>query len=847
MPRFLMSFALWICSCGALADVWVSTQLQLHKLSPDLTGIVLSVPSAPVHHLAVDPRDKAVWSLTSSGLEKRSSAGSLLLQSDLRSLGVEGTALLALDGRDGSIWLGEGGGSAAAQNKSIVHLSDQGAVLARMASPGQLASMQVGPDQQLWLMGDRKIFSYTRDGIPSGELDLAPLVAGEPRMFAVDALGAWIWVSGERRLLRVDIAGGVPPQLIALPAPPVALANDIVDSRLYALSASAIFPVDETGAVGTAVPISGRGLGAMAFDPVTRKALVAANEGVFVLASGDGSVRLTPTSAAVVRIGVEPARIAISARIQSPAAGLLSNVLTVPVIAQLAWDCSGGPCTPDASVDAGASVSVALDDSAPMPLAYDPGSRTFRGSMTFLSDGVHQIHVTASHPFAAPSSAQSTITIDTVPPSLLDLQPSSPHVTNASSIAISGRISERGQVLLDGIPLSLDADGTFSAPRPLNEGHNNFSLEARDLAGNRYATSVVVSRDSQPPQFVDVVPGDGTATNAPTITVVGSVNEASTITLTAGSTVLGATGTGFSFPVALANGLNTIELVARDAAGNTSSLTLRISRVGAVDIQVTSPADGSTTSQERIPVRGRVTAAGNPAVKVNGALAESFGEEFVAYVLLQPGNNVVAIEAVSGGAVVATRSLTVSFVPGDVFTPSLSPDVVYAPGIVYIDVPAGSTASIDFEGDGFVDESGAGPRRFERWIHEPGIYQARVTASTAGQSRESVLPYVVRQVSSQDAMLRGIVEAMRARLRAGDIPGAMAYFTAAAAARYRPAFEQLSSSLPAVADQLGTVVEGKFAGDVAEYLVVQELNGDRQGFFIYLIREADGVWRISQL
>lgn len=847
MPRILLSVALWICSCGALADVWVSTQLQLHKLSPDLSGIVLSVPSAPVHHLAVDPRDKALWSLTSSALEKRSAAGSLLLQSDLRSLGLEGTVLLALDGRDGSLWLAEGGGSAAAGNKSIVRLSDQGAVLARIASPGLLASLQVGPDQQLWLMGDRKIFRYTRDGILRGELDLAPLVAGEPRMFAVDALGAWIWVSGERRLLRVGIAGEAAPQLIAMPAPPLALASDIVDSRLYALSASAIFPVEETGTVGTGIPVSGRGLGTMAFDPVTRKALVAANEGVFVLAPGDGSARLTPTSAPVVRVGVEPPRIAISVRIQSPAEDLLSNVPAVPVIVQLAWECSGHPCTPDASVDAGASASVALDDSPPVPLTYDPGSGTFRGTMAALSDGVHQIHVTANHPFAAPSSALSSITIDTVPPSFLDLQPSSPHVTNASSIAISGRINERGQVLLDGIALSLDANGAFSATKPLNEGHNNFSIEARDLAGNRYATSVVVSKDSQPPRFVDVVPADGTSTNAPTITVVGSVNEASTITLTAGSTVLGATGTGFSFPVALANGMNTLELVARDAAGNTSSLTLRISRVGAVDLQVTSPAHGSTTSQDRIPVQGRVTGSGNPSVRVNGALAESFGDEFVAYVLLQPGNNIVAVEAVSGGSVVAARSLTVSLVPGEVFTPSLSPDVVYAPGIVHIDVPAGSTASIDFEGDGFVDESGAGPRRFERWIHEPGIYRARVTASTAGQSRESVLPYVVRQVSSQDAMLRGIVEAMRARLRAGDIPGAMAYFTAAAAARYRPAFEQLSSSLPAVADQLGTVVEGKFVGDVAEYLVVQDVNGDRQGFFIYLVREADGVWRISQL
>lgn len=236
MLRILMAVALWMCTWNVLADVWVSTQLQLHKLSPDLTGVVLSVPSAPVHHLAVDPRDKAVWSLTSTSLEKRSPAGVLLLQLDLRSLAIEGAVLFALDGRDGSIWLGEGGGSAAAENKSIVHLSDQGAVLGRMASPGQLASMEVGPDQQLWLMGGRKIFRYTKAGDPSSEFDLAPLVVGEPKMFTVDSLGSWIWVSGERRLLRMDLTGGASSQLISMPASPVAIASDLVGSRLYARS-----------------------------------------------------------------------------------------------------------------------------------------------------------------------------------------------------------------------------------------------------------------------------------------------------------------------------------------------------------------------------------------------------------------------------------------------------------------------------------------------------------------------------------------------------------------------------------------------------------------------------------
>jgi hypothetical protein len=87
-----------------------------------------------------------------------------------------------------------------------------------------------------------------------------------------------------------------------------------------------------------------------------------------------------------------------------------------------------------------------------------------------------------------------------------------------------------------------------------------------------------------------------------------------------------------------------------------------------------------------------------------------------------------------------------------------------------------------------------------------------------------------------------------ARLNAGDIEGALACFTPSAAEQYRPVLQALSGELPAVAQQLGVIVDGYMTEELAEYLLVQQqTDGSSQGFLVYLIRMPDGVWRISQL
>ena len=111
----------------------------------------------------------------------------------------------------------------------------------------------------------------------------------------------------------------------------------------------------------------------------------------------------------------------------------------------------------------------------------------------------------------------------------------------------------------------------------------------------------------------------------------------------------------------------------------------------------------------------------------------------------------------------------------------------------------------------------------------------------------STLVVVVTTVGKIDAVLRIVYAGMLARLKAGDVEGALKAFTPNAAQRYRPVFEELRPNLATVADQFGMIADGTVSNGFAEYVLVQNVPTGRQAFLMYFIRSGDGVWRINQM
>jgi hypothetical protein len=104
---------------------------------------------------------------------------------------------------------------------------------------------------------------------------------------------------------------------------------------------------------------------------------------------------------------------------------------------------------------------------------------------------------------------------------------------------------------------------------------------------------------------------------------------------------------------------------------------------------------------------------------------------------------------------------------------------------------------------------------------------------------------VVRIPQILQGKLLAIYDGMLARLRAGNIPGALTAFTGSAYERHSEIFTQLQSSLAQIVDQLGEVKEVTFNEDVAELTVVRDTPDGPLAFLIYMLRSEDGIWRVD--
>lgn len=126
---------------------------------------------------------------------------------------------------------------------------------------------------------------------------------------------------------------------------------------------------------------------------------------------------------------------------------------------------------------------------------------------------------------------------------------------------------------------------TFTPQATITDGKHSITINASDNDGNA-ATAVTASFtvDTVPPTLTVSSPTTGSITNKSAATVSGKTNDATsspvsvTITLngaSVGSVTVGSDGS-FSKAITLAEGQNTIVVTAKDGAGKTSSVTIKV-------------------------------------------------------------------------------------------------------------------------------------------------------------------------------------------------------------------------------------------------------------------------------
>jgi PGF-pre-PGF domain-containing protein len=303
---------------------------------------------------------------------------------------------------------------------------------------------------------------------------------------------------------------------------------------------------------------------------------------------------------------------------------------------------------------------------------------------------------------AANSDINCSVTIpqpDTHPPLLIITQPVNGETFGVNVITVSGTATDPSGILsvsVNGNPLALAPDGSFSTSLTLVEGTNLITVVARDNSTSWNAITVTLTvmyslltvPDTMPPTLIVAQPLENATVAASSITVSGTATDASGISSVTvnGNGVEVAPDGAFSASLALAEGANTITVVATDKSMNAATITRTVTYTPSSVPDVTppilivsSPVDHGSLDHEVVAINS-VAMIGSAsdengifALIVNGApVSVAPDGTFGTYVALAEGANTITIVATdnspSRNTEIVVRTVT--------YTPPLVPDTL---------------------------------------------------------------------------------------------------------------------------------------------------------------------------
>lgn len=271
----------------------------------------------------------------------------------------------------------------------------------------------------------------------------------------------------------------------------------------------------------------------------------------------------------------------------------------------------------------------------------------FVASPVALPEGPVTLTATATDRAGHVSTAVVHVIADRTPPRLTVLAGQTPLKSGASL----RRPARLGLEARDSSEVSVQAflnGKLFSSGTEITEeGSYTLEVQATDHAGNRVRRTFAFRVQAHAPELTRLSPPAGTVLASDTVGVAGESEDAQSVTVAGVSaSVFG--GRFVATGVPLKSGTNSLALVARDAAGNTSRSTLHVIRDAVLPIvTVTSPAPDFITRETGVVVRGTARDEHLADVSVNGSAAavKGKGAAFEARVALVEGPNRIVIVA----------------------------------------------------------------------------------------------------------------------------------------------------------------------------------------------------------
>ena len=105
------------------------------------------------------------------------------------------------------------------------------------------------------------------------------------------------------------------------------------------------------------------------------------------------------------------------------------------------------------------------------------------------------------------------------------------------------------------------------------------------------------------------------------------------------------------------------------------------------------------------------------------------------------------------------------------------------------------------------------------------------------------LKIVVTSKSALDTLLKAVWGDFTSMLAAGNRYDALKAMPLAAQLRYRDVFDTLAPFLPQIVANWSAPKTGRLSESIGEYTISRTIDGVKRLFFVYLVRDDDGIWR----
>ena len=157
-------------------------------------------------------------------------------------------------------------------------------------------------------------------------------------------------------------------------------------------------------------------------------------------------------------------------------------------------------------------------------------------------------------------------------------------------------------------------------------------------------------------------------------------------------------------------------------------------------------------------------------------------------------------------------------------------------------------AIVQWNGEGDYALQSGGVLLLTLEVSEAGAYPVTVEATNVhGAVTSRSFVFIAYDKNVLDQKIRALWGGLTEALVAGNKQQALDYFSAGAKTRYSDIFDDLINDFPEIIGSFSELQSAEITDAYGEYAINRMIDGNNKLFFIYFVKDGNGIWRIESM